>query len=293
MSNLSPSLKATTSEAADITHVYRLMRGGSQAHLVKASDGRVYVAKFAGNPQGNRTLINEWIGHSLFRRLGITTPELRILRLSESLVESAKLTFTVGNRRVPVSTGLHLGSQCPADPATTAVFDFLPEKFLPEVINLDDFARAFVADKLLGQTDSRQCIFLRERGHARGNLAFRSYMIDHGWIFAGHQWKFYDASNRPMYWHSSVYSMVDMPGCCQQTLRALHEISELELQEMVANIPNDWFADGDRDVLVGLLAQVHSRIQRLDSLLRSDLVCHTSRDSQASEQRERSRLRFA
>ena len=28
-------------------------------------DGQFYVAKFQGNPQGNRTLINEWIGGKL------------------------------------------------------------------------------------------------------------------------------------------------------------------------------------------------------------------------------------
>jgi hypothetical protein len=72
--------------------------------------------------------------------------------------------------------------------------------------------------------------------------------------------------------------MVDMPGCCQQTLQALQEISELELHAIVADIPNDWFAEGDRDVLAGLLARVHSRTQRLESLLRFEFgtTCFSS-----------------
>jgi hypothetical protein len=80
----------------------------------------------------------------------------------------------------------------------------------------------------------------------------------------------HEGSSRQMCWHSSVYSMVDMPGCCQQTLQALREISELELHAMVADI-NNWFAEGDREVWARLLARVHSRIQRMDPLLRFEL----------------------
>ena len=39
-------------------HVRR-MRGGSQAHLMRASDGPFYVVKFQNNPQSPRVLVNE------------------------------------------------------------------------------------------------------------------------------------------------------------------------------------------------------------------------------------------
>jgi len=39
-------------------HVRR-MRGGSQAHLMRASDGAFYVVKFQNNPQSPRVLANE------------------------------------------------------------------------------------------------------------------------------------------------------------------------------------------------------------------------------------------
>jgi hypothetical protein len=44
-----------------ITSLIRRMCGGSQAQLVQGDDGHSYVCKFVGNPQGTRTLINEWI----------------------------------------------------------------------------------------------------------------------------------------------------------------------------------------------------------------------------------------
>jgi hypothetical protein len=49
-----------------------------------------------------------------------------------------------------------LGSECPVNPENTAIFDFLPAKLLPQVVNLPDFAKAFVLDKWPYQTDRRQ-----------------------------------------------------------------------------------------------------------------------------------------
>jgi hypothetical protein len=68
-------------ETVDINRAIRRMRGRSQAYLVEGNDGRFYVAKFAGNPQGNRTLINEWITAHLLKRLDVSTPLLIVLRL--------------------------------------------------------------------------------------------------------------------------------------------------------------------------------------------------------------------
>ena len=39
----------------------RKMRGGAQAHLLLADNGRYYVVKFKNNPQHRRILVNEWI----------------------------------------------------------------------------------------------------------------------------------------------------------------------------------------------------------------------------------------
>src|SRR3982751_3074525 len=104
----------------------RHMRGGSQAHLVEGQDGLFYVAKFTGNPQGTRTLINEWFAHLLFQQLGISTPPLRVLRLTKAVQASSQdLVFQLGKTRLAVEPGLHLGSPCPVHPETTSIYDFL------------------------------------------------------------------------------------------------------------------------------------------------------------------------
>ena len=47
-----------------VQHIRR-MRGGSQAHLMRASDGAYYVTKFQNSPQGVRILANEMFATSL------------------------------------------------------------------------------------------------------------------------------------------------------------------------------------------------------------------------------------
>jgi len=267
-------------EPIDIRSVVRRMRGGSQAYLVEGSDGRFYVAKFTGNPQGNRTLINECVAYHLLQQLQVSTPALRILRLSEEIRDKAGLCFSVGERTISVQPGLHLGSQCPVNPTTTAIFDFLPRKLLPNVINLGDFAKAFVVDKLLGQTDARQCIFVRDRLDKTG-LAFRAYMIDHGWIFAANRWEFQDCSRFGLYLDSTVYSMLDMLSQCRQIVEIVRRTDESGFYAAATNIPSTWFAESDYDGLVNVFTTLVNRVARLDSLICYHLGAIVSKRDQA------------
>jgi hypothetical protein len=148
-----------SSKIVEIKSVIRAMRGGSQSQLVEGQDGRCYVVKFRNNPQGSRILINEWFGARLFRRLSISTPSIRVLRLSQSVRDQAGLSVSKEGGKAPVEPGCHFGSECPVDPRATAIFDLLPRKLLNNVINLDDFAKALVIDTWLGNSDLRQAIF--------------------------------------------------------------------------------------------------------------------------------------
>ena len=50
------------------------MRGGAQAHLLEADDGRWYVVKFPNNPQQRRVLVNEALSAELLKYLKISVP---------------------------------------------------------------------------------------------------------------------------------------------------------------------------------------------------------------------------
>jgi hypothetical protein len=237
------------------------MRGGSQARLIEGDDGRCYIAKFLNNPQGKRTLVNEWVAQSILTTLGISTPPLCLLRLPDSLLDD-RLYFDIGNKRVPVQGEWHLGSLCPVNPETNAIFDFLPERLLRNTINLDDFARIFVADQWLHQTDKRQAIFVREHAPGASPLRMRAYFVDHGMAFDGAFWDLREASGHGWYMNRKVYEFIDMAKICSETVSQIESLSEREILSSITTLPESWLSPDDSDVLHRLLMKLHkNRLQ--------------------------------
>jgi hypothetical protein len=66
----------------------RKMRGGSQAHLIEASDRNHYVVKFQNNPQHRRVLTNEWISATFLSYLGVSTPAVAMIRVTNEFLEA-------------------------------------------------------------------------------------------------------------------------------------------------------------------------------------------------------------
>jgi hypothetical protein len=253
-------------QTIDIERIIRRMRGGSQAHLVQGSDRKFYVAKFVGNPQGTRTLINEWIATKIFRRFGITTPDLVVLRLEPSPTRTGTApTFSVGTRKLPISAGLHLGSLCPVNPDKEAIYDFLPAHVIGKTVNLAEFAKVLVLDTFLGQADSRQAVFVRDR--SRRELSFRAYFIDHGLVFGGSNWKIDDLAGPSLYFDRKIYSMIDTASHCEEAIESLASISEDELRATVRDVPTEWFGPVDCDHLVRLFSILHKRRERIHTLI--------------------------
>src|SRR5262249_32596682 len=92
----------------------RKMRGGAQAHLVQADDGRFYVVKFQNNPQHRRILVNEWISSIFLRYLQISSAEPAIVHIDADFIgRNPQLSFTLGTRSIPVEPGWHFGSLHP------------------------------------------------------------------------------------------------------------------------------------------------------------------------------------
>jgi hypothetical protein len=248
-----------------ISKVIRRLRGGSQAHMVECEDGRFYVAKFSGNPQGNRTLINEWIVSHAMSHLGVSTPGLRVLSMPASVRERDNLYFSVGSKRVPVAGEFHLGSPYPVNPDTTAIFDFLPDRLQPKIVNLGDFATTWVLDKWFYNTDIRQAVFVRAKD-ARP-IGFRAFMIDHGMCFDGIHWELRDAlSSRPD-WNRSLYDHLDMPTECERTLAQIDSMSSDILIQAAHSFPASWLQDVDRECLDALIRSLLARQCKLHSII--------------------------
>ncbi len=254
----------------------RKMRGGAQAHLLEADDGHYYVVKFRNNPQHRRILINELVAAVFLRYLRITTPETAILHLSEEFLrDNPEVHVRLGSRREPVEAGWHFGSRFPGDPATVAVYDFIPDALLKRVVNVDEFLGVLVFDKWSGNADARQSIFFRARLRQwmpasevhPSRLGFLALMMDHGYVFDGPHWDFVDSPLQGLYFRPLVYQEVTSWDDFQPWLDQVENFPEEVIDEAYRQVPPEWL-NGDDDALERLLTKLLRRRKRVPDLIR-------------------------
>lgn len=246
--------------------IARRMRGGTQALLVRDRAGNAYVAKCVGNPQGTRTLINEWVVSRLLQYLRVSTPAMHLLRIENDLPGRELLEFQMGNRRVPIAPGIHLGSRCPVDPDRKAIFDFLPRRLLRNVVNLPDLFLSFTFDRWVNQSDSRQAIFVRERCASPG-AAFRAYLIDHGLSFGGSRWTISENGLTGLFHDRSIYHDQNFEIACYEAVDYIRQIPEEHLFAIQQEIPMEWLEAGDREEMSRLLQLLCARRSKLHSIV--------------------------
>lgn len=279
----------------DASRPIRKMRGGAQAHLIEAADGHCYVVKFANNPQHRRVLVNDWIGVSFVRYLGLATPEAAVVRLTpEFIAAHPDLQIQLGSRHIPPEPGWHFGSRFPGDPARTVVYDYLPDVLLDQVENRADFAGMLAFDQWTGNADSRQAIFFRARlkewlsgaqGASTEGASSRVYkenttrhgfvaqMIDHGFLFDGPHWRFGDSPLRGLYHRPQVYRGVAGLADFEPWLERIVHFPEEVIDRTVKQIPPSWL-EGDEEALEKLLAQLLQRRKRVPDLIEA---CRSAR----------------
>jgi len=253
-----------------LRHV-RKMRGGAQAHLLEADDGHWYVVKFRNNPQHRRVLVNEFIAGTFLEYLKIAAPETALIHVTPRfLAENPEVYFSLGTRPIPVEPGWQFGSRYPGDPARIAVYDFLPDTLLPQVVNLADFRAILVFDKWTGNADGRQCVFYRamvrreERASARPGFVAR--MIDNGFAFNGPHWDFPDSALQGVYARRQVYDSVRSLDDFQPWLDQVMHFPEEVMDQAWKRVPPDW-VEGEEDALEQLLERLYQRRKRLPDLI--------------------------
>ena len=249
----------------------RTMRGGSQAKLMRCSDGGYYVVKFQNNPQGARTLANDLIGTVLAAMLGLPVPEPAIVNVDQDLIRfTDDLAICFRYRKEPCREGLCFGSRYPMIGETlSAVYDLFPLTNMSTVINLADFLGMLVFDKWTGNADNRQVIFVREdRPHDDSpHYHHRALMIDQGQCFDGSNWNFPDVPKKGVFFSPRPYANVDSIEAFKPWIEGLDCVSDNRvLEEIAADIPRDWYA-GDSEGLSHLLAELDARRAKVRHLL--------------------------
>lgn len=253
----------------------RKMRGGAQAHLIEADDGRAWVVKFSNNPQHRRILVNETIASVLLSYLRISQPEAALVELSpEFLLANPEVYLQLGTRRVAVPPGRHFGSCYPGDPNRLAVYDFLPDALLDRVVNRREFLGMLVFDKWMANADGRQAIFFRARirewSAAAGThpleKGFLAQMVDHGYVFDGPHWAFCDSPLQGLYCRPLVYQKVRGWEDFEPWLSQVRAFPEHVLDDALKRIPPEW-AEGEEEALEQLLERLLARCKRAPDLI--------------------------
>ena len=219
-----------------VQHVRR-MRGGAQAHLMRASDGHFYVVKFQNNPQHLRVLANELLATRLAERVGLPVPVTEVIEVREWLIENtSELRMEVSLHPVPCKAGLQFGARYVCDPSEAQVFDYLPESMLDNVKNHEAFAGMLALDKWLGNANGRQAVFWKKARERKYNVSF----IDQGYCFNAGEWDFPDSPLRGVYARNCVYKDVRGWDAFEPWLSRIEKLDPEIVREIAGAIPPEW-----------------------------------------------------
>lgn len=240
----------------------RRMRGASQPCLLRCEDGENYVVKFRNNPQHVRVLANEMLAARLAQLIGLPVPKPQFVDVTQDLiVGNPLLGFDFGARREPIVPGLHFGSRFPGSPDRTLVVDFLPDRLLRRVRNVDKvFLGALVFDKWTCNCDGRQVIF--HRSVEPEESGYSATLIDHGFCFNDGDWNFPDSPIRSLYPRRLVYESVRGLQSFEPFLSRVENLDQTELEQCERDIPEEWCGQHPEQ-LTRLLERLFERRRRV------------------------------
>jgi len=256
MTDLSEKWKHVSAKPVLAVEEIRRMRGGSQAHLMRCSDGHYYVVKFQNNPQHRRVLVNELLATRLAACLGLPTTPAVVVEVSEELIRlTHDLVVEMPRQRIPCLPGLQFGSRLFGNVRIADNLGCLPYGDLYTTEQLSSFAGMLIFDKWTCNADGRQVIFSRTASQPGYSMA----MIDQGLCFNCGEWNFPDSPRRGLYMDTRVYAEIKTLDDFEPWLSKLE--SELTLDvlfDLAKDIPPEWYAF-ETESLHSLLARLNRR----------------------------------
>lgn len=254
--------------SALLTRHIRTLRGGSQPILAEASDGNLYVVKFAPNRQGPNLLFNESIGTELYRAAGLPVAPWKILQVTDSFLDkNPACWFETREGRHRPAPGLCFGSLFMASKGFR-VFEILPGDWFKRVKGAGDFWLAWFLDVCAKHADRRQAIFFQGLGGQ-----FRPIFIDFGHMFAGPTASdpFRDA-RAFRYMDPRVYPTLDKK-LLLKIRKIVDTLDIAALWRRVADLPEDWKSKSALQSFGSCLDKM-SKSQFLDKTLEAMVKFH-------------------
>ncbi len=243
------------------------MRGGAQAHLMRAADRHFYVVKFQNNPQHLRILANELLATRLAELIGLPVPVPAVIEVGEWLIcNTAELSVQMGGQTLKCKPGLQFGSRYVADPFSAQIFDYLPEALLTgeRVRNLEAFAGMLALDKWTCNVNGRQAAFWRRPRERKYTAAF----IDQGYCFNAGEWTFPDSPLRGVYPRNQAYEGVRGWESFEPWLSRIEEMDAERIGAAAEDVPKEWYGN-DWDAMERLVEALVERRGRVRELIAS------------------------
>ncbi|MGH9634989.1 MAG: HipA family kinase [Candidatus Angelobacter sp.] len=250
-----------------VQHVRR-MRGGAQAHLMRADDGHFYVVKFQNNPQHLRVLVNELLATRLAESLGLPVPVTEIVGVREWLIKNTQeLHIDQAGLSSQCKAGLQFGARFVCDPAEGQVFDYIPESMFAKVKNVAAFAGMLVVDKWLGNANGRQAVFWKKTNERKYTATF----IDQGYCFNAGEWNFPDSALRGVYARNFVYQGVRGWESFEPWLSRVEKLDPAVIHEIAGTAPPEWTGHdwGEMERLAATIVERRSKVRELITAFRN------------------------
>lgn len=227
----------------------RTLRGGTQAHLMRASDGDLYAVKFQNNPFSARSLASEFLATRLGLWLGLPMPHIAVIEVPDWLVNHELLRIEIDDekRLVRCATGRQLGIRYLAHALTA-----LP-KSVRDLTNRQDLIRVVPFDQWTANCDNRQVIFVEEK-----KRNYRAVFIDQHNCFNAGRWTFPDFFHYAVYEQAHVYADVTGWSWFEPILSRIEKISRFDLWKIATEIPPEWYQH-DTESLSRLIERLYKR----------------------------------
>jgi len=227
-------LKSLNGPFLFLTRYIRNLRGGSQPILAEASDGLLYVVKFANNLQGANLLFNESAGSELFRACDLAVPSWKPVFISDSFLDHNPDSWmqTPEGRLRPVS-GLCFGSHFLGGD-DVRLLEILPGSSFVRVRSRESFWRAWMIDICANHADNRQAIFTED---ADGRL--NANFVDSGHLFGGPKGELHLPFLASRYLDPRIYQSISSKQ--QSDIRkAVGSIDVNRLWQRIHTLSDDW-----------------------------------------------------
>ena len=132
----------------------RPLNRSTTEHLFLGSDGHSYTVD-VDETWGDEPSILRALGSRLCQSVGIETVAPALLTIDPEIFRSGAVTSSGAG-------DVFLAMRYPVDPATTAIYDFLPDGLLPRVENRGDFWKLIPIDLWFGNLRASKGLFYRK-----------------------------------------------------------------------------------------------------------------------------------